>query len=138
MEKLIKKSHRKCSNKPSKSAVGDPPLYYWSKSTNLKFSSWFFSFISANYSRNWWEIRSDTFIRHTGSKINVKKSKIEKCGSRSPIVLSPSSKRDFQIAIFLDLYACYDKNALNIPICALFYRLEVKLAAKNSKIENVR
>ena len=55
-----------------------------------------------------------------------------------PIVLSPSSKRDFQIAIFLDFYAYYDKNALNIPICAPFYRLAVKLIAKNSKIEKVR
>ena len=33
--------------------------------------------------------------------VSVEKSKIEKCGSRPPpIVLSPSSKRDFQIAIF--------------------------------------
>ena len=52
-------------------------------------------------------------------------------------MLSPSSKRDFQIAIFLDFYEYYDKNALNIPICALFYRLAVKLTAKISKIEKV-
>ena len=44
----------------------------------------------------------------------------------------------FKLRFFLDFYAYYDKNALNIPICALFYRLAVKLTAKNSKIEKVR
>ena len=38
----------------------------------------------------------------------------------------------FKLQFFLDFYAYYDKNALNI--CALFYRLAVKLTAKNSKI----
>ena len=43
-------------------------------------------------------------------------SKIEKCGSRPPIVLSSSNERDFQITFFRDFYAYYDENALNIPI----------------------
>ena len=45
----------------------------------------FFSFFSANYSRNYWEIRSKIFISHSVSKINVEKSKIKKSGSRPPL-----------------------------------------------------
>ena len=44
----------------------------------------------------------------------------------------------FKLRFLLDFYAYYDKNALNIPIFAFFYRLAVKLTAKNSKIEIVR
>ena len=52
-------------------------------------------------------------------------------------MLSPSGKRDFQIEIFLDFYAYYDKNALNIPTCVLFLPTG-SVTAKNSKIEKVR
>ena len=53
-------------------------------------------------------------------------SKIEKC---YPPVVNVIFK------LRLDFYAYYDKNALNIPICALFYRLAVKLTEKTRKLK---
>ena len=107
-------------------------MCYWSKTTNLNFK--------LNFSRSFLQI-----ILEIGEKYPLNPlfdiveaqlaSKIEKCGSRPlPLCYPLVVNVIFKLRFFLDFYAYYDKTALNIPICALFYRLAVKLTAK--KLEN--
>ena len=50
------------------------------------------------------------------AKLTSKNRKLKSAVVVSPIVQSPSGKRDFQIAVFHDFYAYYDENALNLAI----------------------
>ena len=125
---VFKLAFQKCGRRRYKSAVGPIVLsveIHKPKNYKLKFYRSFLQIvveIGEKYALN-------PLFNILEAQLASKNRKLKSAVVDPPLCYPLVVNVIFKLRFFLDFYAYCHKNALNIPICALFYRLAVKLTA---------